>query len=312
MTVLERASFDLWGGTAVVATHGDAGTIDAATGLVRSWLDDVDLAASTYRDDSDLSRLNAADGTPTHVGPVLRDALQVALHAAERTEGLVDPTIGSVTLVAAESSPSITRTGSYRDVTLEADDDGATVTLPRGMRLDLGATAKAWAADQAAALITERLGVGSLVSLAGDIAMTGPAPDGGWVVVCTDDHRESPDSPGPAAQTVMLAGGGLATSSTTVRRRPTADGGSVAHVFDPLRWRPVTPTWRTVSVAAGDCVTANTASTAALVLGSGAEEWLATTGLPARLISLDGRVTRVGSWPEPDDHRPDDHPQESS
>jgi thiamine biosynthesis lipoprotein len=300
MAVMERTTFELWGGTAILATFGEPGDLQVAEPLVHAWLDDVDRAASTYRDDSEIAALNRAQGRPTHVGPVLRDALLVALAAADRSEGLVDPTIGSVTLSAPESSPSIVRTGTHRDVTVAVDDDGATVTLPDGMALDLGATAKAWAADRAATLVEQRTGAGVLVSLAGDIAMVGPSPDGGWVVVCTDDHRESPDSPGPAAQTVSLRGGGLATSSTTVRRRETTDGASVPHVFDPVRWRPVVPIWRTVSVAAGDCVTANTASTAALVLGADAEAWLTRTGLPARLIGIDGEVARVGDWPAPD------------
>ena len=53
-----------------------------------------------------------------------------------------------------------------------------------GTILDLGATAKAWAADLAAAAIHGRLGCGTLVSLGGDIAVAGPAPAGGsrWVL----------------------------------------------------------------------------------------------------------------------------------
>jgi thiamine biosynthesis lipoprotein len=137
------------------------------------------------------------------------------------------------------------------------------------------------------------------VSLAGDVATAGPAPRGGWVVLVTDDHREGVDSANPVAQTISLAGGGLATSSTTVRRRSTDDGRTVTHVVDPVRWRPVTPVWRTVSVAAGDCVTANTATTAALVLGEHAEAWLERTGLPVRLVGVDGHVVRLGEWPAP-------------
>ena len=181
------------------------------------------------------------------------------------------------------------------------DGDIAVVTMPPGLRLDLGATAKAWAADRAADLATLASGAGVLVSLAGDLAMAGPLPRGGWDVLVTDDHREGADSANAVAEIVSLAGGGLATSSTTVRRRPTADGRSISHVVDPIRWRPVTPVWRTVSVAAGDCVTANTATTAALVLGERAEAWLDETGLPARLVGVDGRITRLGAWPEPRD-----------
>ena len=300
-TAITTSTFDLWGGIASVSTHGGA-TADAhalAVGALRRWLDDVDAAASTYRADSELTALNAADGRPTRVGPILAAALRVALASAATTNGTVDPTVGAVTLSAAAAAPTVTRTGSYRDVVVVHDGDSAVDTMPAGVRLDLGATAKAWAADRGAELAAIESGAGVLVSLAGDIAMSGPAPEDGWVVLVTDDHREGVESTNAVAETVSLEGGGLATSSTTVRRRGTADGGSVSHVIDPLRWRPVTPVWRTVSVAAGDCVTANTATTAALVLGDRAEAWLETTGLPVRLVANDGRIVRLGSWPEP-------------
>ncbi|MBI1378504.1 MAG: FAD:protein FMN transferase [Frankiales bacterium] len=294
-------TFDLWGGTATVATVG-TGSHEQAVDVVRAWLAEVDAAASTYREDSELSRLNAAAGEPVRVGPVLAEALRVALRAAERTAGAVDPTVGTVTLRGA--GPSLRRSGSHRDVLLtddpSGDGSGALVVLPAGLRLDLGATAKAWAADRAADAVLRATGLGALVSLAGDLAIAGPSPAGGWSVLVTDDHREGVASANAVAQRVSLAAGGLATSSTTVRRRTTPDGLTVAHLVDPLTWRPVDPVWRTVSVAAGDCVTANTASTAAVVLASGAVDWLRTTGLPCRLVATDGSITRLGSWPAPD------------
>ena len=295
-------TFDLWGGTASVSTHG--GSVPDAHGtalaVVRRWLDMVDAAASTYRPDSEIAALNAADGAPTRVGPVLAAALRVALASAVLTDGAVDPTVGAVTLSAATAVPSVTRAGTYRDVVVDDDGDGAIVSMPRGVRLDLGATAKAWAADRAAALAALETEAGVLVGLGGDLATSGPAPEGGWVVLVTDDHREGVRSTNPVAQSISLTGGGLATSSTTVRRRSTADGSTVAHVVDPVRWRPVTPVWRTVSVAAADCVTANTATTAALVLGERGEAWLERTGLPARLVRVDGYVARLGAWPAPE------------
>jgi thiamine biosynthesis lipoprotein len=299
---ITTTTFDLWGGLASVSTHGgpDAGSHDAAVDAVRRWLDAVDAAASTYRPDSELTALNSAGGAPTRVGPVLAAALRVALAAAVSTDGAVDPTVGAVTLSSAAAVPTVTRAGTYRDVALVDDGDAAVVTMPAGVRLDLGATAKAWAADRAAELARLESGAGVLVSLAGDIATAGPAPLGGWIVLVTDDHREGVDSANPVAQKVSLSGGGLATSSTTVRRRSTGDGRTVAHVVDPIRWQPVTPVWRTVCVAAGDCLTANTATTAALVLGDRAEAWLERTGLPVRLVGIDGHVVRLGAWPAPE------------
>jgi len=297
-------SFDLWGGIATVATltARDESASRRAEVAVHAWIERVDLAASTYRSDSEITALNNSQGQPMLVGPVLGQAIRVALHAAEQSEGMVDPTIGALTLSAATSAPTITRTGNYRDVIIsdEHTDGSCEITMPAGIQLDLGATAKAWAADRAAALAAEASGTGVLVSLAGDIAMACPAPADGWTVLVTDDHRESSDSPGPAAQTISLTGGGLATSSTTVRRRATSDASTVAHIIDPFRWRPITPVWRTVSVAAGDCVTANTATTAALILGDRAQAWLEGTGLPARLVGVDGRILRLGGWPSDD------------
>jgi thiamine biosynthesis lipoprotein len=297
---MQTTRFDLWGGIASVATLADGDAHERAVAALRAWLDEVELAASTYRDDSEISALNAADGRALHVGPVLATALQVALEAAERTDGTVDPTVGRVTLSAAAAVPTVTRAGTYRDVVLAADDHGALVQLPPGMQLDLGATCKAWAADRGAVIAAEAAGSGVLVSLAGDIAVHGDLPDGGWLVLVTDDHRETSESHGPAAETVSLHGGGLATSSTTVRRRDVGDGSTVSHVIDPINWRPVTPVWRTVTVAANDCVTANTATTASLVLGDRAQAWLEESGLPARLVAVDGTIVRVGAWPSPD------------
>jgi thiamine biosynthesis lipoprotein len=116
----------------------------------------------------------------------------------------------------------------------------------------------------------------------------------GWRIHVTDDHRSGPDAPG---QTISIAAGGLATSSTTVRRWR-HDGRTMHHIIDPSTGGPVVDVWRTVSVAAIDCADANIAATAAIVRGSRAPEWLAGLRLPARLVGRDGDVLRVGSWPQ--------------
>jgi thiamine biosynthesis lipoprotein len=184
--------------------------------------------------------------------------------------------------------------------------------MPEGVQLDLGATAKAWAADRSAARIAAQAGCGVLVSLGGDIAVAGPAPDGGWrirVQDVTGDPGERPD--GPYAL-VAIRDGGLATSSTAARRWQR--GGDVLHhILDPRTARPAEPVWRTVSVAAGTCADANAASTAAVIRGRPALGWLASLGLPARLVDATGVVFTVAGWPDdPDDpDRPDDSQKRS-
>jgi thiamine biosynthesis lipoprotein len=168
-----------------------------------------------------------------------------------------------------------------------------TVRIPAGVEIDLGATAKALAADRSARRIYAETGAGALVNLGGDIALAGLGPEGGWPILVTDDHRSEIGAEG---QTVALAGGGLATSSTTVRRWRAGEA-DVHHIVDPRSGAPADEVWRTVSVAARTCVEANTASTAAIVRGEAAVAWLERGGLPARLVRRNGTIAYTCGWP---------------
>jgi thiamine biosynthesis lipoprotein len=171
-----------------------------------------------------------------------------------------------------------------------------TVIVPRGVELDLGATAKALAADLGAVAALEAAGGGGvLVSLGGDIAVAGDAPRGGWPIQVGEDSA-APIAAGE--ETVAIAAGGMATSSTTVRRW-TRGGIELHHIIDPETGRPAAGPWRTVTVLAATCVDANIASTAAIVKGDGAAAWLETHRLPARLVDRTGAILRSGGWPAP-------------
>jgi FAD:protein FMN transferase len=275
---------------AVVVTEPDA--LAAARAAVEAELRAIDAACSRFRADSELSRLNRCAGRPTPVSPLLAEAVATALRAAQLTSGAVDPTVGGAVIAAGydcdfaalrpRARAATVRVPGWRVVELVA---GGTIRMPAGVTLDLGATAKALAADRAARAAAAAAGCGVLVSLGGDLATAGSARV--WRVRVTDDHAD-----GASGETVEIAGGGVATSSTTVRRWA---GGH--HIVDPATGAPAAAPWRTVSVAAATCVDANIASTAAIVLGAGAPDWLARRGLPARLCAQDGAVTRVAGWP---------------
>jgi FAD:protein FMN transferase len=266
-------------------------------------LDEVDRAYSRFRPDSDLVRANASAGSWVRVSPLLVAALQAALAAARGSDGLVDPTIGrSLEALGYDRDyaelrlgdgpaavPVPARLGAWQEIGV--DPEGA-VRVPPGVVLDLGAAGKAYAADLVAARLGARIGVDCVVSLGGDVAVG--ASDGGgghgWQVAVAEGVADAP------AQVVRLDRGGLATSTTT-QRRWRRGGRTVHHLLDPRTGRPVEGTWRTASVAAADCVTANTASTAALIRGEQAVGWLEARGLPARLVARDGAVRTVGGWP---------------
>jgi FAD:protein FMN transferase len=290
-------------GTTAEVLVTDPGELDAARHILEEEVLAIDLACSRFRDDSELARVNESPGRWVDVSALFLQAVDVALGAARVTAGDVDPTVGRALRVAGYDRdfaelPAI-RTGRVRFVPapgwrlVQVDRQRPAVRVPRGVELDLGATAKALAADRAARICADTLRGGVLVNLGGDLAVGGPAPSGGWPVRVTDDHEASFDAPG---QTISISSGGLATSSVAVRRW--RDGSqTLHHIIDPGTGRPAAEFWRTVSVAAADCVAANIASTAAIVRGAAALQWLDSLRLPARLVGLDGVVARVSNWP---------------
>ncbi len=275
--------------------------LEPALAIARAEVDALDRACSRFRDDSDLAAVNRAAGADAPAGPLLLAVVDASLRAAAATGGLVDPTVGHALralgydrdfrLVATSSRGAfeVRPAAGWRRVRL--DRRAGTIRVPRGAELDLGAVGKAFAADRIAARVHSATGARVLVSLGGDVAVAG-APPGGWPVLVTDDHRGL-DGTG---QTVGVAEGGLATSSTTVRRWR-AGGREMHHVVDPASGVPAVEHWRTVSVAAATCADANAAATAAIVTGPGAPAWLEGLGLAARLVRPDGAVVTTSGWP---------------
>jgi FAD:protein FMN transferase len=249
--------------------------------------------------------LNRSGGRRQAVSPLLAEALAVALRVAAATDGDVDPTCGHslvrlgydrdfLQLTSRRWAPADyarpVPAGGWQRVDL--DQDALTVRVPRGVQLDLGATAKALAADRAASAIFAATGAGALVNLGGDIAVAGSPPAGGWRIQIVADE----DGVGPRPA-VAIQAGGLATSSKGSRtwRRGRQE---LHHIIDPRTGRPADSCWVAATVAAATCVDANAASTAAIVRSAAAPRWLAELRLPARLVRADGTVITMGGWPD--------------
>ena len=296
-----RAEFAALGtGAVVLVTEPEH--LAAAVSAVRTEVERFDRACSRFRSDSDLERVNDAAGRSVVVSDTLVEAVEVALQAAAWTDGDVDPTVGQALrllgydrdFASVRSAPAVVRfteVPGWKVVTV--DRARSTVTVPAGVRLDLGATAKALAVDRATGRAAEAAGCGVLVSLGGDIACRGQEPPGGWLVHVAEWHAAGSNA---AGQTVCIHSGAIATSSTTVRRWQRGRE-AMHHLVDPATGRSVNTYWRTVSVAAASCVQANIATTAAIIRGDRAEDWLASLGVPARLVRLDGTVVCLGHWP---------------
>jgi FAD:protein FMN transferase len=302
--VLTTRSFRAIGTTATVVVQ-DSGAADEAEQLLARELAALDLACSRFRPDSELQSVHANAGRAVTVSGLLFEALSVACDTAERTGGAVDPTIGNAIaalgydadLAEVQSRPptppqALGPVAGYQHVQL--DQRHRTVRIPRGVRLDLGSSAKALAADRGAALIAARIGTGTLVSLGGDVAVAGPPPAGGWAIGIS---RESSTPAEGVDQVVAIAQGGLASSATSVRSWRAGDR-DVHHIVDPRTGDCVEPHWALVSATGSTCVEANLVTTASLVWGARAPDQLARFGQSVRLVRADGKVFYLNGWPQ--------------
>ena len=288
--------------TVVVPPDADA---DLAQAILHHEIVAIDLACSRFRPDSELEALHRRAGRTVVVSRLLFEALEVAIGVAERTHGAVDPTVGN----------ALSTLGYDRDFDQVGDRPllppsalgpvvgfghvhlcarTREVRVPRGVRLDLGSSAKAFVADRAAARIADELGAGVLVSIGGDVAVAGPAPEQGWAIgiaVASSTAGEDVD------QTVAIRQGGLASSSTVVRSW-TVGAERVHHIIDPTTGFSSAPYWSLVSACGKSCVDANALSTAAIVWGPEALVNLQEFDQAVRLVRHDGEIFTLGGWPE--------------
>lgn len=285
----------------VRVTVDEPSSLQQAAALTASLMFDVAAAIDRFDPESDVSRANRRAGTLTPVSRLCRQIVYRALQLAEETGGACDPTVGAHVVAAGydrdiadvRGQPGVTvdpvalRRPNWRAVRLNSRVD--LLTVPDGITLDLGAVGKAWTADEAARRIALVLECSALVEIGGDLAVAGPRES--WQVSVSERAGET-------GQQMTLEAGGLATSSTTVRRWDAA-GESAHHIVDPRTGRPSDSPWRSVSVWAATAAQANAWSTASIVLGDGVVAMLDERGLPARLVDHDGRVSFVGGWPLP-------------
>ena len=295
-----------WRTTLAVVVRGRGA--DHAAGAVRQIFHDeverLERTASRFRPDSEITRANASAGTWVEASRSLSALVEVALAAAESTEGLVSPCLGRQVDAEGYRSwaagevvalrlgrPVPCDPGAWRHVRIA----GGRLRFPGDVTLDLGATAKAWLADQVAERIADETGLDVVANMGGDLRAIalGPQP---WVVAI--DH----ETPGAAVRSLEVVDAGLATSSQGARRWRTA-AGPAHHLIDPRTGRSALTRWWAVSVLGASATAANTASTAAMLLDTAASGWLERRGLDAALTEWDGAATTpaatrfIGRWP---------------
>lgn len=245
---------------------------------LQSVLDDIEgLEArwSRFRTDSELSRLNARHGRATVVSAATSLLLQRAVWAWQATQGRFDPTVLDAVIGAGydRSFESINRdVGGSNARSIDnavrlqratpgcegvlVDPETNLVMLPPGVGIDPGGIGKGLAADLTATNAVASGATSALVSLGGDLRVTGTPPTEGWEVEI-DHHLTEPAR-------INLRAGALATSSVLRRHWKTPEG-EAHHIIDPQTGSPSSGEAVAVSVVAGEAWWAEALATAVLV-----------------------------------------------
>ncbi len=253
---------------------------------IQARLDEVVRQMSTWEDDSDISRFNAAaPGTRQVLPPGFFNVLQAALSLADATHGAYDPTVGPLVNLwgfgpdgqrrEAPDDRHIetlrARTGWQR---LAVDPADRVAIQPGGLYLDLSSIAKGHAVDQVAAYLDAQGSSAYLVEVGGELRARGRKPDGQpWRVAVEqpapqDQARHDGDWDGPRLSGIVVALDALSmATSGDYRHFFKEDGHRYSHTIDPRSGRPVTHALASVTVLHPECMQADALATAMSVLG---------------------------------------------
>lgn len=227
-----------------------------------NWFNLIEQTVSRFNPASELCRLNDSKGGAIKVSFLLLTLIEQALAAAQKTEGIFDPTVlnsllqsgydktfSELTRGSADDGPinlespgvqSISAPGcerakpyysSYRDI--KVDPTTSTVTLTPGLRIDLGGIAKGWAVDQAMEDVLKwQKNAEICINAGGDLRLHLPSGREPWKVAVQNPFDRDQD-----LGYLSISGGAVATSSVLKRRWQ--DRGRVRHhLIDPRLSQP--------------------------------------------------------------------------
>jgi FAD:protein FMN transferase len=293
----------------------DGPTALRAADRERAYVWDFSDRLSRFRSDSELSALNRDERSTVPASPLLRAAVGAGIWAAERSGGLIDPTLVSAlersgydhsldgvepaSLVEALANAPVRRAGRAHPAArwrrVRVDDRTGTVTRPPGVMIDTGGTGKGLCADAVAIRLSGFARF--VVDCGGDIAVGGPSAQ----VTPYEVAIEHPLT-GTSIGSIRVARGGIATSGLNVRIWRRADGCYAHHLLNPSTGSPV---WSGLigATALGECaLEAETLSKMALLLGpEGARTVLAEHG--GVIVHDSGQVEAIGPVAEQIDKR---------
>lgn len=298
--LVEEARFRVMGSDAHVIVVGAPGLLD----LAQRRLDDLEARWSRFRDDSELSRVNAANGAPVVVSA---DTFTLLVHARDAwrvTGGAFDPTVlealkaagydrdfAAIRQVSQTAPPQGSTASGCADIDL--DPIVRSIRLPLGVTIDLGGIGKGFAADLVTGDLLEAGARGACVNLGGDLRVDGAAPEGAEWVIAIERDGDQALRPRPS---LRLVSGAVATTSRARRTWRRGDT-TCHHIIDPRTGRPADTPWVSATVIAARAVHAEPFAKAAFLAPTvtAASDALNGYGLSGLLFDDRGRAHRIGA-----------------
>jgi thiamine biosynthesis lipoprotein len=267
--------------------------VDAAWLAVEHEFTAVDAAMSRFREDSELTRLNRADGPVAGVSRRLVTAVILADRARRATGGRFDARVvrdlerlgaAGVSQGAGVHQPG-RRAKPARPVAFDRRRDAVDLDQP----VDLGGLGKGLALRWAARAAERHLsGVGFLLDAGGDIVCCGAVDGGPWSIGIEDPHGDTE----PVAVCALFAGEAVATSSVRLGRWIDPAGRQVHHLIDPSTGEPGGSGLRAVTVAWSDPAWAEIWSKALFLAGaSGIADEARRRGVAAWWVTEEGELS---------------------
>ncbi|WP_036128394.1 FAD:protein FMN transferase [Marinobacter nitratireducens] len=277
----------------VVLTDDPERLENLASGI-EAELEKVDAAMSTWRDDSELSAINQhADQTDwINLSDPLYEVLTKAVEVSELTGGAFDITVGPVVNLwgfgpraRPETAPTdeelaemLSRIG-YDKLELKEAPKALRSDIPQ--YIDLSAIAKGYGVDVVSRYLQKEGVTAYLVEIGGEVRVNGRKPDGSaWRLAI-----EQPVSEGRQVNRVVALEQRAMATSGDYRNYYESEGRRYSHTIDPSTGKPITHNLASVTVIAGDCMTADALATGFNVLGYERASELATReNIPAYFI----------------------------
>lgn len=287
----------LMGGSAGITLVGaSVDLLDATFALA----DSLERLWSRFVGDSDITRLNLAEGREVDVDPVTVRLIRAMQDGATLTRGDYDPTLLPDLLTAGYSASTLDASKvTQLPVTARSPGDlagihidGTRVRLPPGTTLDAGGIGKGLAADLVCEWAMNEGAWGALAEIGGDISVAGQCADGqAWRL-----GVEDPFDPAGHCAIVRLGTGALATSSQRKRRFQTA-AGEQHHLLDPRTHDSAATGIQTVSVIAATGARAETLTKPGFLRPiADYLAWLPTVGAAGLAIDHTGTLAASENW----------------